>query len=39
LVCVSLLHAIMDREERFRVGLYGGAYRDYSRRVGRYFFR
>ncbi|HOB99872.1 MAG TPA: isoprenylcysteine carboxylmethyltransferase family protein [Verrucomicrobiota bacterium] len=39
LVCVSLLHAIMDREERFLVGLYGGAYRDYSRRVGRYFFR
>ncbi len=39
LVCVPLLHAIMDREERFLTGLYGDAYRDYSRRVGRYFFR
>ncbi|MCX6901376.1 MAG: isoprenylcysteine carboxylmethyltransferase family protein [Verrucomicrobia bacterium] len=39
LVCVPLLHAIMDREERFLTRLYGDAYRDYSRRVGRYFFR
>ncbi len=39
LVGVPLLHAIMDREERFLTGLYGDAYRDYSRRVGRYFFR
>jgi len=39
LVCVPLLHAIMDREERFLTELYGDAYRDYSRRVGRYFFR
>lgn len=39
LVWVPLLHAIMDREERFLTGLYGDAYRDYSRRVGRYFFR
>jgi protein-S-isoprenylcysteine O-methyltransferase Ste14 len=39
LVWVPLLHAIMDREERFLTGLYGDAYRNYSRRVGRYFFR
>ena len=39
LVWVPLLHAIMNREERLLTGLYGDAYRDYSRRVGRYFFR
>lgn len=39
LVGVLLLHAIMDREEQFLTRLYGDAYRDYSRRVGRYFFR
>lgn len=39
LVWVPLLHAIMDREDRFLTGLYGDAYRDYSRRVGRYFLR
>lgn len=39
LVGVLLLHAIMDREERFLTRLYGDAYRDYSRRVGRYFFK
>ncbi|MBI5822093.1 MAG: isoprenylcysteine carboxylmethyltransferase family protein, partial [Verrucomicrobia bacterium] len=39
LVGVLLLHAIMDREERFLTQLYGDAYRDYCRRVGRYFFR
>jgi len=39
LVWVPRLHAIMVREERFLVGLYGDAYRDYARRVGRYFFR
>ena len=38
LIGVLLLHAIMDREERFLTRLYGDAYRDYSRRVGRYFF-
>jgi protein-S-isoprenylcysteine O-methyltransferase Ste14 len=32
------LHAIMCREEHFLTELYGDAYRDYSRRVGRYFF-
>jgi len=36
---VLLLHAIMGREERFLTGLYGDAYRDYARRVGRCFFR
>jgi len=39
LAWVPLLHAIMDREERFLTGLYGDAYRDYSRRVGRYCCR
>lgn len=38
-VWVPLLHAVMDREERFLTGLYGDAYRDYSRRVGRYLPR
>lgn len=39
LVAVLLLHAIMGREERFLTRLHGDAYREYSRRVGRYFFR
>jgi protein-S-isoprenylcysteine O-methyltransferase Ste14 len=38
LVMALLLHAVMRREERFLSQLYGDAYRDYSRRVGRYFF-
>ena len=37
LAWMPLLHAFMQREERFLTGLYGGAYRDYCRRVGRYF--
>ena len=37
LVWVPLLHAIMQREERFLTQLYDDAYRDYSKRVGRYF--
>ncbi len=39
LVLVPLLHAFMNREERFLTELYGDAYREYSGRVGRYFFR
>ena len=38
LVMALWLHAIMSREERFLTELYGDAYRDYARRVGRYFF-
>ena len=36
-VWIPLLHLIMRREERFLAELYGGAYRDYCGRVGRYF--
>ncbi len=37
LVWIPLMHALMRREERFLSQLYGGTYRDYCRRVGRYF--
>ena len=36
-VWIPLLHLIMRREEHFLAELYGGAYRDYCGRVGRYF--
>lgn len=37
LVLIPLLHHYMRREERFLTELYGDAYRDYCRCVGRYF--
>lgn len=37
LLWIPLLHSFMLREERFLTQLYDGAYRDYCRRVGRYF--
>jgi protein-S-isoprenylcysteine O-methyltransferase Ste14 len=37
LAWVSLLHSIMCREERFLLGLYGDAYRNYCQRTRRYF--
>lgn len=37
LVLIPLLHSFMLREEHFLTELYDGAYRDYCRRVGRYF--
>jgi len=39
LVLIPLLHSFMLREERFLTELYDRAYRDYCRRVGRYFPR
>jgi protein-S-isoprenylcysteine O-methyltransferase Ste14 len=36
-VWIPLQHVFMQREERFLTQLYGGAYRDYCGRVGRYF--
>jgi protein-S-isoprenylcysteine O-methyltransferase Ste14 len=36
-VWIPLLHLFLRREERFLAELYGGAYRDYCGRVGRYF--
>jgi protein-S-isoprenylcysteine O-methyltransferase Ste14 len=35
-VWVPLLHGVMGREERFLTRLYGEAYREYCRHVGRY---
>jgi protein-S-isoprenylcysteine O-methyltransferase Ste14 len=37
LIWLPLLHAFMQREERFLAQHYGNAYRDYCGRVGRYF--
>ena len=37
LVWIPLMHILMLREERFLAERYGGAYRDYCRRVGRYW--
>jgi protein-S-isoprenylcysteine O-methyltransferase Ste14 len=37
LIWIPLLDSFMRREERFLAQLYGGAYRDYCTRVGRYF--
>lgn len=39
LAWLPLVHAAMQREERFLTQLYGDAYRDYCRRVGRYCSR
>lgn len=37
LLWIPLMHSFMLREERFLTELYGGAYRNYCQRVGRYF--